>query len=570
MYLFGIFDKPLPAYGDYIAKIGENSLDFYAEGSAWPEIKRVSDEHSFFHWDLEFADIFHDADGRRKKNPGFDAVVGNPPWDILKSDVEEFFAPLYGQRNQDKFRQLTKMEKNRFVKTCLQDEKISNAWQLYNENFHRQVSYFNNDKYHYQTSVINGKKHASDHNLYKLFLERSYGVLKNNGLCGLVIPSGIYSDLGTRGLRQLLFEKTRVRSLYSFINKKGIFEGIHRQFKFCLLVFAVGGSTEKFLTRFYMEDVAELSADKAFELDLELVRSASPNSWSVIECKNKIVAQIFKKMYRHPRLGSSEWNIQTLREFDMTNDSNLFNSRKSDLPLYEGKMIYQFSNNLDAPKYYVQKKIGFEHLLGKENKRVKKELKKAGTLTSIKPQLDCQRYRLVWRDVTNAVDRRTLIATILPPSVFLGNTLSYIRPAVFDKNDYVDSLSHKELAYLCGMLNSFPIDFILRHRVNLHVSMFHLLELPVPKFDEDDELHKQVYISAAKLVCTSKEYDELRKSVDVDKGVENAEERTKLQALINVAACKIYGLDKSELKFILRYFSVEDADLKKSTLKEFN
>ena len=66
--------------GDFVAEIGQNSLDFYAKGSSCPEVQKVAEEHSFFHWDLEFPDIFYGEDGKRKKNLGFDAVVGNPPW----------------------------------------------------------------------------------------------------------------------------------------------------------------------------------------------------------------------------------------------------------------------------------------------------------------------------------------------------------------------------------------------------------------------------------------------------------------------------------------------------------
>ncbi len=64
---------------DYVTKIGENSLDFYAD-ERWQKVKKAVAGHSFFHWDLEFPDIFYDEDGKRKKNPGFDGVVGNPPY----------------------------------------------------------------------------------------------------------------------------------------------------------------------------------------------------------------------------------------------------------------------------------------------------------------------------------------------------------------------------------------------------------------------------------------------------------------------------------------------------------
>ena len=75
----------------------------------------------------------------------------------------------------------------------------------------------------FQTSIVNDKTASSDLNLYKLFIEKSFKLLKPKGKCGLVVPSGIYSDLGTKGLRELIFYKNTVVSICSFINRKGIF-----------------------------------------------------------------------------------------------------------------------------------------------------------------------------------------------------------------------------------------------------------------------------------------------------------------------------------------------------------
>ena len=548
-----------------MTKIGENSLDFYAD-ERWQEVKKASAEHSFFHWDLEFLDIFYGEDGKRSENPGFDAVVGNPPWDILKPDVEEFFSIFYDLEHSEKFRQLTKMKKNEFVRDKLKNEEIRKQWEKYNENFKKQSQYFVN-AYSFQISIINGKKQSSDINLYKLFLERSHQIVVLDGLCGMVIPSGVYSDLGTRGLRKMLFENTRIKSLYSFINKKGIFEGVHRQFKFCILVFRQGGATKKFLASFYLEDIVKLKTlnHDAFEFDLDLIQSSSPTALSIIECKNKTESGIVKKLYQNPTLSSNEWDLQARSEFHMTNDSGLFHTTKVGLPLYEGKMIYQFSNTLSQPTYYISKEKGDAHLHEKERRRIKKK-----TTNLIQPQLDYQHYRLVWRDVTNAVDRRTLISTIVPPNVFLGNTLSYILPIVFDGAKYVRSISDEETAYLCGMLNSFPVDFILRHRVNLHVSIFHMMELPIPKFDERNDFHKIICTNTAKLICTSSHFDGLKNRVNIEDGETDAKKRLQLQAQINATSCKIYGVGRDELKFILEYFRVEDDQLKEKVLNEFD
>ena len=183
---------------------------------------------------------------------------------------------------------LTKNNKNKFVKECLEDKKIKDDYDLYNQYYEKQMKYLNSGSYHYQSSLINGKKQSSDLNLYKLFIEKSYVLLSQNAPCGVVIPSGIYSDLGAKGLRKILFENTEIKSLYSFINKKGIFEGIHRQFKFCLIVFVKGGSTDKFLASFYLEDVSILRKHKeiAHDYDVKHIQTMSPNSLSFLECKN--------------------------------------------------------------------------------------------------------------------------------------------------------------------------------------------------------------------------------------------------------------------------------------------
>jgi type I restriction-modification system DNA methylase subunit len=39
----------------------------------------IQQKKRFFHWELEFPEVFYDYNGR-KENPGFDVVIGNPPW----------------------------------------------------------------------------------------------------------------------------------------------------------------------------------------------------------------------------------------------------------------------------------------------------------------------------------------------------------------------------------------------------------------------------------------------------------------------------------------------------------
>jgi len=53
-------------------------------------------ENRFFHWELEFPVVFFDQYGRGKPNPGFDAVMGNPPYgSILDDDTKDWARQQY-------------------------------------------------------------------------------------------------------------------------------------------------------------------------------------------------------------------------------------------------------------------------------------------------------------------------------------------------------------------------------------------------------------------------------------------------------------------------------------------
>ncbi|MFM7790783.1 MAG: hypothetical protein ACKO90_22575, partial [Microcystis panniformis] len=107
------------------------------------------------------------------------------------------------------------------------------------------------------------------------------------------------------------------------------------------------------------------------------------------------------------------WNLKLTSEFNMTTDSHLFKTEpaKGRLPLYEGKMIHQFTHRYALPKYWLDEKEARQALL-KRGEVDKGQI------------LDYQTYRLGFRDVARNTDIRTMIATILPPNLFCPHTMS--------------------------------------------------------------------------------------------------------------------------------------------------
>ncbi len=163
-------------------------------------------------------------------------------------------------------------------------------------------------------------------------------------------------------------------------------------------------------------DVAELErfpAHGAIDVSVDLVRRLSPDSLSVMEFKNDRDVAIAEKMLRFPLLGEKvegAWSVSFSAEFHMTNDSHLFKTApgKGRLPLYEGKMIWQFDHRLAEPRYWVDEKEGRAALLGRTPDRGQK--------------LDYEAYRLGFRDIASNTNERTLISSIIPANVY-GNKI---------------------------------------------------------------------------------------------------------------------------------------------------
>ena len=462
-----------------------------------------------FHWGYHFDQII--AQG------GFDIILGNPPWEIFKPQAKEFFAEYSDLVTKNKM-DIKTFEKEQ--KQLLANPEIATAWLRYQSQYPHVSLYFRSaEQYLNQISVVNGKKQGTDINLYKLFVEQCVNLLSPNGECGLVIPSGIYTDLGTKQLREMLFSQTKITGLFCFENKKAIFEGVDSRFKFVVLTFENGNKTLSFSARFMRHDVGELNSfpdDDCIHISVDLIKRLSPDSISVMEFKSDLDIFIAKKMSRFPLLGEEiqdKWNLKLTREFDMTNDSHLFKTEpgKGRLPLYEGKMIHQFNHNWGKPKYWLNEKEARQALL------------KRGEIDNGQ-KLYYQCYRLGFRDIASSTNERTMISTMLHTNIFCNHKL----PTAIIKSD--NSLDYKSELFLLTIFNSFVADYSLRQRVTTNLTFFIVYQTPVPRLTEKDPYFQEIVERAAKLICTTAEYDELAKEVGLtshENGVTDERERGK-------------------------------------------
>ena len=326
--------------------------------------REVAARHRFFHWELEFPDVF------REEGAGFDAVLGNPPWDIAKPVSMEFFSnidPLY--------RSYGKQEALRKQTEYFEDEAVERGWLDYCADFRAQSNFAGRARNPFgdpaetvkslnriyfgkgnldlhrrwrsarqRSTGFTDSQHpfrhqgSADLNLYKLFLEAAHALAREGGRIGFLVPSGLYSDNGTGALRTLFLTRCRWEWLFGIENGAKIFP-IHRSYKFNPVIIEKGGSTEAIQTAFMRRDLEdwERAEDLATPYTRAQVEQFSPRSRAILEIQSRRDLEILEKIYANSVLlgddGPDGWGIKYATEFHMTNDSKLFPPR----PKWEAK-----------------------------------------------------------------------------------------------------------------------------------------------------------------------------------------------------------------------------------------
>ena len=321
---------------------------------------RIASRERFFHWEIEFPDVFREA------NNGFDAMLGNPPWDTAKPYSKEFFSnidPLY--------RSYGKQEALSYQTSYFKDEMVEREWLTYNAGF-RALSNFvkyrdnafgdpsmsaKNDR---RFMIVKGHRNrelhtywrhnrskslgyvrgerpyqhqgSGDINRYKLFLEQAHALLKDGGRLGFIVPSGLYSDHGTGDLRKLFLHRSKWEWIFAFENRDGIFD-IHRSMKFNAVIVEKGGKTQTIRTAFMRRRLEDWEGPEFCATDYarDQIDRLSPRSQSILEIESSRDLETLDKIYGNSVLlgenGPGSWSVTYSTDFHTTDDSRLFPPR---------------------------------------------------------------------------------------------------------------------------------------------------------------------------------------------------------------------------------------------------
>jgi hypothetical protein len=379
--------------------------------------------HRFFHWELEFPEIFHGPDGAALELPGFDAIIGNPPWEMLRGDSGD---ESTRQKAADAGSAVTRFARG------------SGCYRL------------------------QGGGHA---NLYQLFLERALGLVRRGGRLGLVLPSGFATDHGCAPLRAHVLRSTTVDTFAVVENRDGLFP-IHRALKFVLMTVTSSppqltpGTATIVPLRSGVRSAAELEgmADTGTDtsdvrVSLQLIEQLSGDQLVIPELRTPLDARIAAHLsFGFPAARAEEgWGLRFGRELNATDDRRHLSGRRDGLPVIGGRHVRPFSVDLGAATDYIHPSAA-ERALGRR---------------------PFDRSRVAYRDVASSTNRLTLIAAVLPPGVVTTHTLFCLRTPLDEEAQH----------YVTGMFNSFVANYLVRLRVTTHVTVAIVERLPLPKPD---------------------------------------------------------------------------------------
>ena len=555
----------------------------------WSAARSAAADGGFLHWEVAFPGVWH---GWQDAHPsgGFDAVIGNPPWDRIKLQEVEWFAT----RNPELALAPTAAARRAGIRRLrAAGSPLADDFDAAKGRADRMAQYVRGTG-HYP--LLGG----GDINLYSLFVERAMSLVKPDGFIGLLTPSGIYADKTAAKFFQSVSTAGRVSSLFDFENRRlgtglpPFFPDVDSRFKFCALVF--GGKERRFdetECAYFLHDTETTDdQDRCFVLTPLDFAQVNPNTGTAPVFRTRRDADITRRLYeRHPvlvnRSGPTEekmWPVRHLRGmFNLTTDSRLFRTaeqleeqgfypvdgnkwkRGNDLYIthYQGRMIHQFDhrwnsvgiNPRSAHNPYTNVEVTLEQHANPNFYAKPQFWVPAHEVDATVPET--RGWSLGFRDVARTTDVRTMIASAMP---WVGSDLAIrlILPTGAGEDADVAGL-------LLANFNGFAFDFVVRQKVQgTHVSWYIVEQLPVIAADDygrrfgGTTARELVRDHVLRLTYTAHDMAPFAR----DLGYEgppftwDEEERRHLRARLDALYFHLYGVSRDDADYILGTFPI--------------
>jgi hypothetical protein len=449
------------------------------------EVDRLSSQYQFFHWHLAFPEV--------RAKGGFDCVLGNPPWERVNLEAKQFFAtarPDIAEATTSKRRELLK-------RLASEQPELMREYQDAQRRAATEIAFF-------QNSGAYPHLNQARLNTYALFTELSAKLSGDRGRCGIIVPSGVATDDISKNLFEFLIKSGRLTSLFDFENREELFVGVHRSYKFCLLTLSGRHDVQEARLAFSLYKPEDLQDEnRTFSLTADEFQLLSPITGlcPTFRCKRDrdIVIAIYKRvkpLIRQQeeksdwvqsdflimfRSDDSDYLYRTTTELEVSEPTptslpRLQSKEAIYVPVWESKLLHQFDHRFAsfAGVAETERKKG--------NCRELSSAEKPGAwialprhwapLDAVNESLTSRGWRRSWtlgyRDITNATNERTAIASCLPEGG-AAQPLNLFLP---------QSGAHGIFWLAC--MNSMILDYVARQRIGgVHLNITTCRQLPI-------------------------------------------------------------------------------------------
>ena len=530
------------------------------------KVRELAERLSFFHWELAFPNVFSG------ENSGFDCVLGNPPWERIKLQEEEFFA----SRDPEIATAPNKAARQKLINALEQNNPTLALTFQSAKHIDDSTSKFVRFSERFTLTAI------GDVNTYALFAENFRSILSKNGRCGIIVPTGIATDDTTKLFFGDLVLKSAIISLLDFENREAIFPGVHRSYKFSLFTYQIQPVQKSEFVFYALRAEHVKDPQRRFMLSPKEIELLNPNTRTMSIFRTSKDAELTRKIYLNAggvlineNLSLNPWGVYYMRLVHLSDHSEYLRFPWEDkgdawnAPLYEAKLFnsydHRFATFDGCEKKSLISGLPRELELSEKSNPNVAVLPRYFVPKSLEDELFAkypsykENWLLVWRDVARATDDRTCISTIIPrtPASVKCPALGFtavISPSV-----------------LLGNLNSIVFDYVVRQKVGgISMSFYVFKQLPV--------LPPSAYTSAdidfiaprvLELVYTANDLRPFAEDMGYHGEPFRWDEvrRAQLRAELDAYYARLYGLTRDELRYILDPKEVHGEDFPGETFR---
>ena len=538
------------------------------------------------HWPLEFPDVM--------QRGGFDVVLGNPPWERIKLQEQEFFA----SRSPEIANAPNKAARDKLIKALEKAAHGTPDRALFDALTEAKREAEATSEF-VRVAGDDGGRFAltgrGDVNTYALFAELFTNLARQRA--GVIVPTGIATDITTAPFFANLVEKNRLARLIDFENRSPIFSAVHRSFKFCLL--SLGRDVKEAGFSFFLTDAGQLAdPERNFSLSPQEISAINPNTRTAPVFRSRYDAELTAKIYRRAPVllndsqgpDGNPWDISFARPFDMSTDSKFFRTAAqlaaegfersgSDwlrgepeqsryVPLYEAKLVWHFDHR--ASSYHSRGDERGNRVLPptteEEHQSISFEAEPFYWVPSdevarrLSDRLAGKNYLFGWRDVTTAIAERTMVPCVIP-KYGTGDTF------------LLAFTGHEPHLLACLYANwaSLAFDYATRQKIAyVHLKYNIVKQLPTiaPDFYTEPRL-AFITPKVLELTYTSHSLAPFARDLGHDGPpfAWDEDRRALLRADLDAFYARAYGLTRDELRYILDPADVKGPDYPSETFR---